>query len=136
MTNAIGSLLVTGLLTVAASTHHTFTGSNNAVYLSSYDLTISSNAVSVRIVTETNYEYKVEGFDPLPAPVSENGVTLAMFSCTPRYSKTERDEIITTIEVKTLTFKWEGQEHKVEHRKELSRSVKKWKKREEWEVEK
>lgn len=47
----------------------------------------------------------------------------------PATMKTETTEIV---EIKRLTFTWEGEEYSTERKKVLSRVVKKWKKREDW----
>jgi len=46
---------------------------------------------------------------------------------------TEKTQTTEVVEIKTLTFGWEGKPWTAEHRRILSTTVKKWKKRETWE---
>ena len=48
---------------------------------------------------------------------------------------TEKTETTEVVEIKTLKFEWAGKPWTAEHRTVLSRTVKRWKKRETWERE-
>ena len=48
---------------------------------------------------------------------------------------TEKTETTTITEIRTLTFEWEGETFTCTHERVLSRTVKRWKKRETWEID-
>lgn len=45
---------------------------------------------------------------------------------------TEKTETTEVVEVKTLRFKWDDQEHAIEHKRVLSRKVKRWVRKDNW----
>ena len=48
---------------------------------------------------------------------------------------TEKTETTEVVEIKTLRFEWQGKPWTAEHRTVLSCTVRRWKKRETWELE-
>jgi hypothetical protein len=54
------------------------------------------------------------------------------YKCTPLQPATERTETTEVIEIRTLRFRWDGQDEVVEHRRVLESKVRKWVKRDEW----
>ncbi len=48
---------------------------------------------------------------------------------------TEKTETTEVVEIKTLHFEWEGKTYTGEHKRVLSRSVRRWRKHETWELD-
>jgi hypothetical protein len=50
----------------------------------------------------------------------------------PTIQATEKTETTEVVEVKTLTFSWEGEEYNAKRERVLSRKVRRWKKHDNW----
>ena len=67
---------------------------------------------------------------------ARSGQMLALYhpphNALPYEPATERAETTEVVEVRTLRFRWDGQDEVVEHRRVLSSKVRRWVKRDEW----
>ena len=95
--------------------------------------------IVVCIVTNVTTNAVVERtyYNPLPCPDSKPGdmISCAVFHAevVNVYSETERDVLTEAVEVKTLSFEWEGRSHTVKSERVLWTKAKRLVKRETWE---
>ena len=127
---ANGTLNVTGMFTL--------TGSNKVTF-PSYDLTINTNAMTVQTVPNvvTNFVQVSEQWESLPAPTeafSGDMINSVAYGRMVPVLDKKRITVTTTIKrIYTLTLKWKGKTRTLVHEEIVSKTVKTYRKKENWE---